>query len=114
MPRLRLAAPARTDIAGLLDWSAEHFGQAGRLRYEALLETALKDIAAEPGRAGSREEPQLAPGLRICHLRLSRRRAIEKSIVRSPRHVIVYRAERDLVVVLRVLHDAMDIARHLR
>jgi toxin ParE1/3/4 len=35
-------------------------------------------------------------------------------IVRNPRHFIVYRRRTpDLVTVLRVLHDAMDLARHL-
>lgn len=75
MLRLRLTHPARRDIADLLDWSAEHFGAAGRRRYEALLEAALRDIAADPGRPGSREEPQLGPDLRIYHIRLSRDRA---------------------------------------
>jgi plasmid stabilization system protein ParE len=36
--------------------------------------------------------------------------------VRSPRHILVYRVldEEDLVAVLRVLHDAMDLVRHVR
>jgi len=117
MPRLRLTGPARTDIARLLDWSTEHFAVAGRRRYEALIETALRDIATDPRRAGSREEPGLGPGRRIYHLRLSRDRAKGRhGIVRSPRHILVYRVleEEDLVVVLRVLHDAMDLVRHVR
>jgi toxin ParE1/3/4 len=50
MLRLRLTLPARKDIAALLDWSADHFGAAGRRRYEALLDTALRDIT-EAGRS---------------------------------------------------------------
>lgn len=35
-------------------------------------------------------------------------------MVQSPRHFIVYRVvSRELVVILRVLHDSMDLARHL-
>jgi toxin ParE1/3/4 len=30
------------------------------------------------------------------------------------RHYIIYRPERDGVKILRILHDSMDIARHLR
>ena len=78
MLRIRLTLPARRDIADLLDWSAEHFGPAGGRRCEALVETALRDIATDPARTGSREEPQLGPGLRIYHLRLSRDRAKAK------------------------------------
>lgn len=115
MPRLRLTAPARRDIAALLDWSAEHFGAAGRRRYEALLEAALRDITADPLRAGSREEPKLAPGLRIYHLRQSRDRAkLREGAVRSPRHILIYRrTSEEIVTVLRVLHDAMDLVRHV-
>ena len=43
MPHLRLTIPARQDVADLLDWSAEHFRAAGRLRYEALLDVAFRD-----------------------------------------------------------------------
>jgi toxin ParE1/3/4 len=89
----------------------------GYMRYEALLETALRDIAADPGRTGSREETQLGPGLRIYHLRLSRDRAkVKFGGVRSPRHILLYRAQpkENVVTVLRVLHDAMDLVRHVR
>jgi toxin ParE1/3/4 len=117
MRRIRLTLPARRDIADLLDWSAEHFGPSGRRRYEALVETALRDIAADPARTGSREETQLGPGLRIYHLRLSRDRAKAKfGVVRSPRHILLYRSQpkENVVTVLRVLHDAMDLVRHIR
>ena len=115
-PRLRLTVPARTDIADLLDWSAEHFGASGRRGYEALIKTALRDIAADPARLGSREESRLGPGRRVYHIRLSRDRAKGRhGIVRSPRHILVYRMleKEDVVLVLRVLHDAMDLVRHL-
>lgn len=116
MPHLRLTIPARQDVADLLDSSAEHFGAAGRLRYEALLDVAFRDIATDPSRAGSREEQRLGPGRRVYHIRLSRDRAKKKTgVVRSPRHILVYRVldEENVVLVLRVLHDAMDLVRHV-
>ncbi|HJS40145.1 MAG TPA: type II toxin-antitoxin system RelE/ParE family toxin [Sphingomicrobium sp.] len=115
MARLRLTAPAETDIAGLLDWSQERFGAMARRRYEALLEAALRDLAEDPLRAGSREERTLGAGTRVYHLRHSRERAraIERT-VQSPRHILVYRiASVQLVVILRVLHDSMDFVRHV-
>ena len=116
MARLRIALPAAHDIAALLDWSDERFGAAGRRRYERLVETALRDIASDPERHGSREQPELGPGRRVYHLRQSRERArTSDGIVRSPRHILVYRPVKpDLVVVLRVLHDAMDLVRQLQ
>lgn len=115
MPRLRLTAPAESDIAALLDWSSERFGAIPRRRYEALVETALRDVAENPLRPGSREERALGAGRRIYHLRHSRDRArTSEGMVQSPRHFVVYRVvSRELVVILRVLHDSMDLARHL-
>ena len=116
MARLRLTGPAKRDIASILDWSAEHFGDAGRRRYEALIETALRDVATEPLRRGSRElPPAFGQGYRMHHLRLSRDRArTAGSGVGVPRHLLVYRAvPPEMVVILRVLHNSMDLLRHL-
>jgi toxin ParE1/3/4 len=116
MPHVRLTAPARHDIARLLDWSAENFGAAGRRRYQLLINTALRAIAADPNRAGSRDEPRIGLGRRIYHLRHSRERAKgPDGAVRLPRHNLIYRVleTADVVIVLRVLHDAMDLSRHI-
>jgi toxin ParE1/3/4 len=116
MARLRLTGPAVQDIASILDWSAGHFGDASRRRYEALIETALRDVADEPGRPGSRELPEaFGPGRRVYHLRLSRDRVrMSGGRVDAPRHMLVYRTiPPETVVILRVLHDAMDLVRHL-
>ena len=34
-------------------------------------------------------------------------------VVRRPRHFLIYRFKPDLLVVGRLLHDAMELARHL-
>ncbi|MFT3663769.1 hypothetical protein [Piscinibacter sp.] len=73
---------------------------------------ALRDIAAQPERPGSIDRPELGAGVRSWHLRLSRERAASGP-VRRPRHFLVYRVEPGLVVIGRVLHDAMELARHL-
>ena len=115
MARLRLAAPASEDIADLLEWSFRNFGSAGRRRYEALLIVALQDVAHDVRPLGAQARPELGRGILVYHLRHGRRRARSTDgIVRNPRHFIVYRVPtRDQVVILRVLHDAMDLARHL-
>lgn len=86
-----------------------------RLRYERLLVTALRDVAAEPERAGSVGRLELGENVRSYHLRHSRERARHESgIVRHPRHFLLYRAARiDLIGVGRVLYDAMESERHL-
>lgn len=114
MAQYRLSAAAQTDLIDILAWTDANFGASARVRYEALLVTALRDLASQPKRPGSRERPELGPGVRSWHLRLSRERArTNTGIVRQPRHFLIYRIESDVIVVGRVLHDAMELARHL-
>ncbi|MBW7924067.1 MAG: type II toxin-antitoxin system RelE/ParE family toxin [Burkholderiaceae bacterium] len=47
------------------------------------------------------------------HFGAAARKRYETLIVRRPRHFLIYRMEGDIVVVARLLHDAMEPARHL-
>ena len=111
----RLAGIAQADIVDLLAWTDENFGEIARLRYERLLVTAFRDVAAEPERINSIARPELGENVRSYHLRHSRERArTERGIVIRPRHLLLYRfARADLIGIGRVLHDAMEIDRHL-
>jgi toxin ParE1/3/4 len=114
MLRYRLSQAAQDDVTGILAWTHEQFGEAARLRYESLIVAALRDVAAQPERPGSLARPELGAGVRSWHLRLSREHASTAAqAVRRPRHFIVYRVEPALLVVGRVLHDAMEPARHV-
>ena len=114
MLRYRLSDSAQADIVDILGWSHEQFGEAARLRYESLIVAALQDVAAQPDRTGSIARPELGAGVRSWHLRLSRDHvAGGAGVVRRPRHFLVYRLEPALLVVGRVLHDAMELARNL-
>ena len=53
---LYVSGPARRDIAAILKWSLEKFGQAASLRYEALFLQALCDVETDPERPGSKEK----------------------------------------------------------
>lgn len=114
MLRYRLSQAAQGDVLSLLGWTHEQFGEAARLRYESLIVAALRDVASQHDRPGSLARPELGAGVRTWHLRLSRDH-VEPGVevVRRPRHFLVYRAEPAQVVVGRVLHDAMELARHL-
>lgn len=110
----RLSDSAQNDVIDVLAWTHEQFGEAARLRYEHLIVAALRDIAAQPDRPGSIARPELGAGVRSWHLRLSRHRlGTGAATVRRPRHFLVYRVEPALLVVGRVLHDAMELAQHL-
>ena len=105
---------AERDIEAILEWSHEHFGERGRLRYEALLARAIIDVVADPS-AASHARPEIAAAARTYHLRHSRDHvnpAIGK--VRQPRHFLLYRLCDDgRVEIGRVLHDSLDLKRHL-
>lgn len=115
MAAYRLSAAAQEDIIELLACTDANFGEVARLRYERLLITALLDIATNPERLGSVDRPELGENIRSYHLRHSRERARTKQgIVQRPRHLLLYRFVRtDLVGIGRVLHDAMELERHL-
>lgn len=111
----RLSAAAKEDIAELLAYTDASFGEVAMLRYERLLITALLDITADPERRGSLARPELGENIRSYHMRYSRERAgTDEGIVRYPRHLLLYRFTRaDLIGIGRVLHDAMELERHL-
>ncbi len=113
--RIVLAPAARRDIRDTLIWSEERFGERAASRYRELQKQALRDIAADPERPGSRARPELAQGVRTYHLFFSRERARgELGIVNRPRHLLVYRRRGEAVVdIVRVLHDARELDRHL-
>lgn len=114
MFRFRLSEAAQSDVIGILAWTNERFGETARLSYESLIVAALRDVASQPDRPGSLARPELGEGVRSWHLRLSRDHVKPGVVVvRRPRHFLIYRAEPALVVVGRVLHDAMELARHL-
>lgn len=112
--RIVLAPAARMDIREALIWSQERFGERAAARYRNLLKQAIRDIAADPQRPGSRERRDLARGIRTYHLFFSRLRARnDLGVVGKPRHFLVYRCREDAIDVVRVLHDARDLESHL-
>lgn len=113
--RIVLAPAARSDVREALMWSQERFGERTAARYRDLLKQALRDIAADPERPGFKERPDLARGVRTYRLYFSRDRARDDlGVVKKPRHFLVYRRRGEAVIdVVRVLHDARDLERHL-
>lgn len=115
MAAFRLSPQAERDIEAILAWTHAEFGPKARLRYEALLTRAILDLASSPERAGSHDRPEIAPSARTYHLRHGRDR-VKKSAcrVQRPRHFLLDRVNDDnQVEIARVLHDGMDLRRHL-
>lgn len=116
MAGLRLSRTAERDIIDILVWSETQFGGAARAQYERLITVVLSQIALDPLQPLSVARPELGDGVRSWHLSSSRQQAAEAGAnVARPRHFIIYRlAKSDLVEVGRLLHDAMELERHLQ
>ena len=111
---IRLTRQAESDLLTIMAWSRREFGRDAQLRYEALLDTAMRDLAANPRRLGARQAEDAAEGVWLYHLRHSRLRTPRTERVHQPRHVVIFRVSSDRISVLRILHDAMDLPEHLK
>lgn len=112
MVAYRLSFAAQADIVEILAWSHEQFGEEARRRYEGLLAAAMRDAASSADNDASVARPEGGPGVFSWHLSRSRTRS-SGGPVHRPRHFLVCRRDGDLLVIGRVLHDAMDTPRHL-
>ena len=99
-----LAAAAQADLDNIAAWTTENFGPAQAESYiEAILD-AIDELAAptSPPRSTARDE--IATGLRTLHMRKRGRRG---------RRFLLYSETADEVRIQRVLHDSMELSRHL-
>lgn len=88
------------------------FGREAARRYERLITRALRDITRADDPPGSKPL-EADPEIRLYHLQNSRAR-VEGKTVAEPRHLLVYRHDTPRsIVVLRLLHDMMDLPVHL-
>lgn len=102
-PRIVLGKLAEDDLASIAIWSAENFGAKQAEAYvDAILDTVDELSAGEPTRSKARDE--IAPGIRTLHMTKPGRRG---------RHLLVYTVSDDLLTIVRILHDSMEVSRHL-
>jgi toxin ParE1/3/4 len=115
MTRFEIAPTAARDLEAILLWTYQEFGERAMERYKALLTQAIRDVAHDPQLAGSTGRPEIADSARTYHLIHSRHNVAAKlGRVKRPRHFLLYRIRQDGTVQIgRVLHDSMDLARHV-
>lgn len=105
---VRLTAAAEADFQGILRWTLEHFGEAQVRVYAETLSAALEALAAGPTVIGAKARNDIAKGLFTLHVARHGRKG---------RHFVMFRIGhdqgREVIEVLRLLHDAMDLPRHL-
>ena len=105
---VRLTAAAEADFGEILRWTVSQFGERQARIYAATISAALNDLAADPEIVGAKKRDDILKGLFTLHVARKRRKG---------RHFIMFRlqhaADCDVIEVLRLLHDAMDLPRHL-
>jgi toxin ParE1/3/4 len=103
--RVRLSEPAEQDFLAILDWTAENFGRRQARVYRRTLIATLAALHDGPDVPGSVVRDEIQPGLRSLHVPRNGRHG---------RHFALYRtATRTTTEVLRILYDAMDLARNV-
>jgi len=106
---IRLAEAAGQDYQAILHWTVENFGRAQARTYAKTLNSALQDLAQGPSLTGVRPREDIGPGIHTLHVARQGRKG---------RHFVVFRIvpspDTSIIEVLRLLHDSMDLPRHLQ
>jgi len=111
MRRLLVAPRAQRDIDAALHDSAERHGPNAARRYRRLITLTIQALREQPDRPAARRVD--ADDLRLYALRTAARQFGLAESVRAPSHLVVFRFDDELVEVVRLLHEAMDLPRHL-
>jgi len=95
MAELRLSRRAANDLAEIADYTISEFGIDQARRYRDQLEACFQSLLANPQLGRSAEE--VAPGLRR---------------IRQQAHVVFYKAMKDQLLIVRILHHSMDFEQY--
>lgn len=105
---IRLAEAAEQDYRAILRWTVGNFGRTQARTYARTLSNALQDLAQGPSLTGVRPREDIGPGIHTLHVARHGRKG---------RHFVVFRKapapDISVIEVLRLLHDSMDLPRHL-
>lgn len=96
MPGYRVSRKAETDIREIGRYTEAEWGRAQRRLYLSGMETCFRHLAGNPRLAAARAE--FSPPVRIQ---------------RYEKHLIVYAEEDDGILIVRVLHESMDVPTRL-
>lgn len=106
--RVRFTATAQEDYQDILQWTVAQFGLTQARAYAETVSAALEDLCVGPGILGVKARSEIGPNLYTLHVARNGRKG---------RHFVLFQtgpAQGDEVItVLRILHDSMDLQRHL-
>jgi toxin ParE1/3/4 len=102
--RVRLGAAAEVDFANILKWTTENFGARQSRVYRDTLVQAIGELTNGPDAAGSKAREDIMAGLCTLHIARGGRGS----------HFLMYRAAPNSTIeIVRILHDRMDLQRHV-
>ena len=105
---LEISSTALKDYQDILAWTLARFGRQQARIYSQVIDSAFQDLQQGPDVAGVRWRPELGGGIASLHVARNGHKG---------RHVVIFRvAPLENVAVLKVmrlLHDSMDLQRHL-
>lgn len=111
MRKLLVAPRAQRDIDAALTESVARHGRNAARRYRQLIALAIEALHARPDRPAAHSAD--VGDLRLYALRVAARQLDASAPVRSPPHVVVFRFNDQTVEIVRLLHESMDLPRHL-
>ena len=102
---IRLAIRAEQDFFEIVQRTADSFGPQQAAVYAETLSLAIGDLAKGPDILGAKRRDEIGKGILTLHVARQGRKG---------RHFVVFRiSDATTIDVLRLLHDSMDLARHL-
>jgi toxin ParE1/3/4 len=103
---VRFVAVSERDYLEVIKRSAQDFGPLQATVYAETLELAIDALRERgPKAIGVKEREEIGPGIFTLHAARSKRKAS---------HFLVFRVvEIRTIEILRLLHDRMDLARHI-
>ena len=101
---VRLGRQAEQDYVEILQWTIKTFGEGQASTYAETMSRAIEALADGPDVLGARARDDIEPGIWTLHV--ARQGC-------AGRHFVVFRVAEPDIDVLRLLHDSMDLPRHL-
>lgn len=93
----KLSKEDDNDLIDLYLHGFKNFGESQAEQYYFEIEDCIKLLSETP--LTCRERTEFTPAVRIHH---------------HGSHLIIYRIQTDHILVIRILHDSMDIQRHIK
>ena len=105
---VRLGRTAESDFESILLWTRDQFGDVQAETYSEALSAAVQALIADPEQPRIKSRPEIARDLFTLHVARNSRRG---------RHFVLFRVDarpaNRQIDDLRILHDSMDLARHV-